>query len=154
MLYHVPDPDRAIAELARVVRPDGVVLAATNGYGHMGEINDALAEVFGDHGEGLYEVFGIESGEARLREHFGSIAWHAFDNDLVVDDPAAVVDYGLSFPPGETATDDERARFAAAVERRFVDGRLRIRTRAGAFVNRAPRRRTDRHADRRPPPPI
>jgi len=142
MLYHVPDPDRAVAELARVVHPDGVVLAATNGYGHMGAINDALAEVFGDHGEGLYEVFGIESGEARLREHFGSIVWHAFDNDLVVDDPAAVIDYGLSFPPGETATDDERARFATAVERRFVDGRVRIRTRAGAFVTRAPRRRT------------
>ena len=141
MLYHVPDPDAAIAELARVVRADGVVLAATNGYGHMREINDALAEVFGDHGEGLYEVFGIESGEARLRESFASTVWHAFDNDLVVDDPAPVVDYGLSFPPGETATAAERSAFAAAVRRRFVDGHLRIRTRAGAFVCRAPRRR-------------
>jgi ubiquinone/menaquinone biosynthesis C-methylase UbiE len=51
MLYHAPDPDRAIAELSRVVRTDGVVLTATNGYGHMSEINDALAEVFGDQGE-------------------------------------------------------------------------------------------------------
>ena len=33
MLYHVPDPDRGVAELARVVHRDGVVLAATNGYG-------------------------------------------------------------------------------------------------------------------------
>ena len=91
--------------------PDGVVLTATNGYGHMREINDALAEVFGDHGEGLYEVFGIESGEARLRELVRlSIVWHAFDNDLVVDDPAPVVDYGLSFPPGETATADSTIR--------------------------------------------
>lgn len=142
MLYHVPDPDRAVAELARVVRAGGVVLTATNGYGHMREINDALAEVFGDHVEGLYEVFGIESGEARLREAFASIAWHAFDNDLIVDDPAPVVDYGLSFPPGETATAAQRSEFAVAVRRRFVDGRLRIRTRAGAFVSRAPRRRT------------
>ncbi len=141
MLYHVPDPDRAVAELARVVSRDGVVLAATNGYGHMREINESLADVFGDHGEALYEVFGIESGEARLREQFASITWHAFDNDLVVDEPGPVVDYGLSFPPGEDATDDERARFVDAVARRFVGGRLRIRTRAGAFVARAPRRR-------------
>ncbi len=141
MLYHVPDPDRAIAELARVVRADGVVLTATNGYGHMGEINDALAEVFGDHGEGLYEVFGIESGEARLRASFASIVWHAFDNDLIVDDPARVVEYGLSFPPGESATAAQRSAFAGAVRRRFVDGHLRIRTRAGVFVNRAPRQR-------------
>ena len=141
MLYHVPDPDRAVAELARVVRRDGVVLAATNGYGHMREINEALAEVFGDHGEGLYEVFGIESGEARLREQFASIVWHAFDNDLVVDDPTAVVEYGLSFPPGEHATEEQRASFVDAVARRFVNGRLRIRTRAGVFVNRVPRSR-------------
>lgn len=139
MLYHVPDPDAAVAELARVVRADGVVLAATNGYGHMREINEALAEVFGDHGEQLYEVFGIQTGEARLRKRFSSIVWHAFDNDLVVDDPAPVVDYGLSFPPGETASEDQRARFAAAIGRRFRHGHLRIHTRAGAFVSRTPR---------------
>ena len=139
MLYHVPDPDLAVAELARVVRPDGVVLVATNGYGHMGEINAAIAEVFGGHEEKLYEVFGIDTGERRLRERFGSLVWHAFDNDLVVDDPAAVVAYGLSFPPGEQASDAERVAFEAAVHRRFVDGTLRIRTRAGAFVCRLPR---------------
>ena len=140
MLYHVPDPDRGVAELARVVHCDGVVLAATNGYGHMREINDAIAEVFGGHGEGLYEVFGIDTGEARLREQFARVVWHAFDNDLLVDDPAAVVAYGLSFPPGETASDTQRAQFEAAVFRRFVGGQLRIRTRSGVFVCTNPRR--------------
>jgi SAM-dependent methyltransferase len=141
MMYHVPDPDRGVAELARVLRPDGVALVATNGYGHMGEINDAIAEVFGSHEERLYEVFGIDTGEARLREQFGSIVWHAFDNDLLVDDPAAVVAYGLSFPPGESATPEQRLAFEAAVRRRFTNGRLRIRTRAGVFVCRSPRAR-------------
>ena len=136
MLYHVPEPDRAVAELARVVRRNGVVLAATNGYGHMGEVNDAIGEVFGGHGEGLYQVFGIDTGEARLRQQFRSVVWHAFDNDLLVDDPAAVVAYGLSFPPGEFATDSQRRELETAVKRRFVDGRLRIRTRAGVFVCR------------------
>ncbi|MGB8859156.1 MAG: class I SAM-dependent methyltransferase [Ilumatobacteraceae bacterium] len=139
MLYHVPDPDRGVAELARVVRRGGVVLVATNGYGHMREVNDAIAEVFGSHAEGLYEVFGIDTGEARLREQFATVVWHAFDNDLLVDDPAAVVAYGLSFPPGEFATDAQREEFDAAVSRRFVGGRLRIRTRAGVFVCANPR---------------
>jgi SAM-dependent methyltransferase len=144
MLYHVPDPDRAVAELARVVGDDGVVLVATNGYGHMGAINDAISEIFGGHREELYEVFGIDTGEARVREQFASVVWYAFDNDLVVDDPAPVVAYGLSFPPGESATDEQRAAFAEAIARRFVDGRLRIRTRAGVFVCRRPRRATQR----------
>ncbi len=139
MLYHVPDPDLAISELARVMRADGVVLAATNGRGHMREIDEVIAETFGDHGEELAEVFGIDTGEARLRERFASVVWHAYDNDLIVDDVDAVVAYGLSFPPGDAATPDEQAAFAAAVARRFVDGRLRIRTRAGVFVCRSPR---------------
>lgn len=134
MLYHVPDPDQAIAELARVVRPDGVVVAATNGYGHMAEMDDAVAEVFGRRTGELYDVFGIDSGEARLRERFASLTWHAFDNDLMVTDPAAAVAYGLSFPPGESATEAEAEAFTAAIEGRFVDGRFRIRTRAGVFV--------------------
>lgn len=141
MLYHAPDPDRAVAELARVLRPDGTLLAATNGYGHMREMNEAIAEVFGDHAEGLYTVFGIDTGEARLRERFGIITWHAYDNDLVVDDPAAAIAYGLSFPPGEDATDEQAAAFARAIDRRFTDGHWRIRTRAGVFVCTAARPR-------------
>ena len=141
MLYHAPDPDRAVAELARVLRPDGTLLAATNGSGHMREMNEAIAEVFGAKPEGLDQVFGIDTGEARLRECFGRITWHAFDNDLVVDDPAAAIAYGLSFPPGETASDEQAAAFARAIDRRFVDGQLRIRTRAGVFVCAGPRQR-------------
>jgi SAM-dependent methyltransferase len=140
MLYHVPDPDLAIGELARVLKPDGTALIATNAYGHMREINSAVDEVFGHFEEGLYEVFGLDTGERRLREKFSSITWHAFDNDLIVDDPEAVVAYGLSYPPGETTTAEQRAEFRAAVERRFTDGHLRIHTRAGVFVCRSLKR--------------
>lgn len=59
----------------------------------------------------------------------------------MVDDPAAVVAYGLSFPPGEFATDVQREQFESVVSRRFIDGRLRIRTRTGVFVCAKPRER-------------
>jgi SAM-dependent methyltransferase len=136
MLYHVPDPDLAISELARVMAPAGVVIVATNGYGHMAALNEAIAAVFGGHAEGLYEVFGIESGEARLRAQFRTIAWHAFDNDLVVTDLDAALAYCLSYPPGEDATPDEAAQLRDALAQRFVDGVLTVRTRAGVFVCR------------------
>ena len=139
MLYHVPDPDLGVAELARVLRPHGALLVATNAYGHMDVIKSLVAEVFDDHGDRLYEVFGMDSGELRLRERFNSIVWHAYVNDLIVDSPQAVTAYGLSFPPGEHADDAGRAAFAAAVSRRFVDDTLKIRTRAGVFVCRSPR---------------
>ncbi len=139
MLYHVPDPDRAVGELARVLSPDGVLLASTNGYGHMDSMKDAITDVFGDHEDRLYEVFGIDTGERRLREHFGSISWHAYDNDLLVTDLDAAVAYGLSFPPGETATAEQAIEFRDVLQRRFGNGVLHIRTRTGAFVCRGAR---------------
>ena len=53
-------------------RAAGVLLAATNEHGHMRQINEALAGVFDDHAEGPYEVFGIDTAEARLREQLGA----------------------------------------------------------------------------------
>jgi len=38
MLYHVPDLDRGVAELYRVLRPVGRLVAATNGPGHLEEM--------------------------------------------------------------------------------------------------------------------
>ena len=138
MLYHVPDPDLGVAELARVLPPDGALLVATNAYGHMDVIKDLIAEVFEDHGNRLFEVFGMDSGELRLRERFDSIVWHAYLDDLIVGSPQAVTDDGLSFPPGEHADEAGRGAFASAVSRRFVDHTLRIRTLAGVFVCRSP----------------
>lgn len=139
MLYHVPDPDLAVAEIARVLRPGGQAQLATNGHGHMDGMKDAVMAVFGEYSDGLYDVFGIDTGEARLRKQFESIAWHAYDNDLAVTDPQAVVDYGLSFPPGDSATPAQREQFAVEVEQRLVEGIFLIRTRTGLFVCAAPR---------------
>ena len=38
MLYHVPDVDRAIAEVRRVLRPGGLFVAVTNGDGHLADL--------------------------------------------------------------------------------------------------------------------
>jgi SAM-dependent methyltransferase len=102
MLYHVPDPDRGVAELARVLRPEGVALVATNGYGHMKEINEALAEVFGSHAEGLNEVFGIDTGEAPRAP-----ARHVRQRP-VVDEPQAVT------MACSRASTDERVAFGGS----------------------------------------
>src|SRR5690349_20481793 len=43
MLYHATEPERAIAELARVLAPDGRLIATTNGAGHLHEIEELIA---------------------------------------------------------------------------------------------------------------
>lgn len=67
MLYHVHDLDRALAEIARVLAPDGRLVAVTNGCDHMQE----LYELVGC--ERLPSSFTAENGEEILRQHFGRV---------------------------------------------------------------------------------
>src|SRR5919108_178157 len=83
MLYHVPDPALAVAELARVLRPGGTLLAATNGHRHLRELGEIRRAVFGGTDSLLdaARAFGIESGEPLLRECFGAVEWRGLDGE-------------------------------------------------------------------------
>lgn len=136
MLYHVPDPPRALAEFRRVLRPGGTALIATNAPGHMRQLNEVIAEVLGHAPSGLNGVFGIDNGELMLRDHFGGISWHSFTNPLVVDDADDLAAYAGSLPPASTASPSQRADLSSAFRDRVAaeGGRMRIDTRTGAFV--------------------
>ena len=80
MLYHVPEIDHALAEINRVLRPDGCLIAATNSEDTMPEF-DTLArractllgypqQVF----KGAHSAFSLENGTALLAHHFRAVA--------------------------------------------------------------------------------
>lgn len=68
MLYHVPDVDRGVAELARVLRSGGRLVAATNGRENLPE----LWGQFGDHAARQHG-FSAEGGEEVLRRRFARV---------------------------------------------------------------------------------
>ena len=143
MLYHVPDPLLAAAELARVLRPGGVLLAATNGPGHLSVIADLSRQTLGwsplDFAD---RRFGKSTGAAILAGKFGPVRWHQHPSTMVCTDPADIVAYIASGGAGQVASTDQRHALDEAVAARFREhgGVLPISTDTGCFVAREPNR--------------
>lgn len=89
MLYHAPDLAAAVAELARVVRPGGRLVACTMGYGMVREVWDLV-----DDGDTVLDLsFNEHNGEQVLGAAFDSVRRHEIRGHVRFPDRDAVVDY-------------------------------------------------------------
>jgi len=138
MLYHVPDRARAIAEFARVLSPEGTLVASTNGMDHMKELT-ALAERVCAGGEqaNVATHFGLENGEEQLKSHFSSITQHIYEDALMVTEAAPLVDYIRSFGGNEKMGEEEAEELFALISEEIKDkGAFRVTKSTGLFICR------------------
>ncbi len=139
MLYHVPDRGRALRELARVLRPDGCLYAATNGEGHLAELRDLVGRWSPAPPPVLGAGFTLENGAPQLREAFAEVELRPYPDGLEVTDPEALLAYASSTRLwGGVDAAGLRREAAAVIER---EGVFRIRKATGLFVASSPRRR-------------
>ncbi len=138
MLYHVPDMQKGIRDCARVLHPDGLFLAASNGSQHMLDFYDLLSAFDASFQipEQQIRRFGLENGGMMLSEVFTEVRLDRYECDLWVTDAQPLVDYAFSMwdVRDTIAMEKEKAMLAFFADRIRTTGGIRIRKESGIFL--------------------
>ena len=135
MLYHVPDRAKGIAEIHRVLKPGGLLFAAANGHGNMGELWDIVNTPVRAEFDRVANHFRLEDGERELREVFQEVAVDRYPDALHVTDAEPVIDYINSL--GRKMNDRQASEIRRCVQDRIdCDGKFVIWKASGILTAR------------------
>lgn len=136
MLYHVPDIGRALAEVRRVLKPDGHFLASTNGKRHLIEL-DQLVRAYSPaaHIQNPTRYFDLDQAEEPLSRVFAHVERDDYPDSLDVTDSIAVIRYLFSTPAKTLLTETRVRDLRQALDNQIaLSGSFRITKEAGLFV--------------------
>lgn len=136
MLYHVPDLDKGLAEVRRVLKPGGSFYCATYGEHGIGEfIDETLREYFtGRNAAG--KTFTLQNGGDSLGRHFSTVEKLIREDSLAVTYVPDFVDYVLSLPSFSGLKNVSAEILLQAFEKKCTDGILYVPKEYGMFICR------------------
>lgn len=139
MLYHVPDVPKAIAEIYRILKPNGLLFAATNGENHMGMIYKLAQQVDEITAwESIYkDTFTLQNGISYLMKHFYDVRLLRFDSHLQVTDAQPILDYIESMVSidGDAIIREQEDEIRADIHQVITaDGGVQIEKETGFFI--------------------
>jgi len=134
MLYHVPDLNKALAEVKRVLRTGGTFYCAT--YGEHG-ITEYVQELLADHGVKRTENkgFTLQNGAEILGAYFPAVEERRYEDRLEVTEAQDLADYILSLDgmaDFRAVTPEELCR---VLEQQKKDGIITVPKEYGMFVS-------------------
>ena len=135
MLYHVPDRPKAIAEIRRVLKPGGRLIATTVGENHMKEMMDWYARV---HVSKVWESFAnpftLENGMEQLKPYFQEVSLSRYEDNLEVTEIEPMMDYLRSGIRVAELSEDELTTLQMDLEKELEEkGSIFITKDSGLF---------------------
>ncbi|MDQ3458641.1 MAG: class I SAM-dependent methyltransferase [Deinococcota bacterium] len=134
MLYHVPDRQKALAEIRRVLKPNGKLYAATNGSKHLLE-TEVLIRKLKPEQKRMAEPFNLDNGQEQLSACFSNVELRRYNDSLRVTETEPLIAYLLSGLENLSVADERVAALSAYVEREIAEkGAVHITKESGVFV--------------------
>lgn len=135
MLYHVPNLDRGLSEVRRVLAEDGVFYCATYGENGITEyVADLLKECGGSCSAN--QNFTLQNGAGILNRYFSDVQRLDYEDSLAVTDIEDLLDYMDSLGDMSPAAGIERDIIRKTLNREMEDGVLKIPKEYGIFICR------------------
>lgn len=135
MLYHVPDIQKGLREVRRVLKDDGVFYCST-----LGENNftDRLAEWFTSDGKGFHpnHNFTMQNGGGQLKTVFADVTPLFYEDSLHITEPGDLFEYLRSLNTFDTLMDLPDQRIKDILKDHTVDGCIDLPKDYGMFVCR------------------
>lgn len=138
MLYLVPDIEKVLSEIKRVLVKGGTFYATTNSGDTMAELNQ-LMEAFdpnlGMNNNGMCARFEFENGKALLEKYFSEVKMEVLEGKIVVDKAEPIVSYKASSIKGSSVLiGEKKQQFTKFVENYIKEnGTISITTKACIF---------------------
>ena len=135
MLYHVPDLDRALTEVSRVLKPGGTFYAATYGEQNVMPFVGRLLKDYIEEPK-LNRKFILQNGEEVLKKYFSGVERRLYDDRLEITDVNDLADYVYSLENVTAVSAVDRDTMIKVFKENMKDGILTIPKEYGIFIAR------------------
>ena len=130
MLYHVPDIDKAVSEVSRVLKKGGHFYAGTTGENG---IMETISEMLG-LGVVYLNTFSLKNGEEQLAPYFSKVEIERYEDSLEVTNIDDLMEYIYSGITFKNACKLSREKVRNKLISYMEDGVLRLPKDPGMFV--------------------